>query len=73
MIDDTEVRPTHTYVDYTVDGEVTLFHVTDDDDLDSLVLRFTPANAHQLAQMLITAAEIAMELLEQGDRVRGAG
>jgi hypothetical protein len=44
------------YVDATPTA-VTLTHITDDDNLDSLVLKFTPANAYRLAQMLIVAAE----------------
>jgi hypothetical protein len=56
MIDAATARRINTYVDFTPDG-VSLSHITDDDDLDSLVVIFTPATAYRLAQMLVTAAE----------------
>ena len=49
-------RPAHTYVDPTVDGHVLLVNIAAE-EMDSAVIRLTPANAYKLAQMLISAAE----------------
>jgi hypothetical protein len=64
------IGPTNTYLDWTPTGLVTLTHISDDDDLDSLVLKFLPANAHRLAQMLITASEAAWDIQQEMEQER---
>jgi hypothetical protein len=48
-------RPAHTYVDPTVDGHVLLVNIAAN-EMDSAVIRLTPANAAKLGQMLISVA-----------------
>ena len=48
-------RRAHTYVDPAPDGRVLLVNIGAD-DLDSVVITLTPANAAKLGQMLISVA-----------------
>ena len=55
MSDMLETRPARTYVDPGPDGRVLLVSIGVD-DLDSVVIRLTPAMAAKLGQRLISVA-----------------
>ncbi|MBV8177860.1 MAG: hypothetical protein JOY55_06215 [Mycobacterium sp.] len=56
MTDALATRSAHIEVDPTPTGHVMLIAIGNDDDLDSMVIRLTPANAAKLGQKLIDAA-----------------
>ena len=56
MSETTTDRRWNISVEATPGGLVALVHVADDDDLDSLVITFTPGVAAKLGQRLISVA-----------------